>query len=439
MKKKIYFIVPAFVIVAFFFAAFGNPYNPDHSDGAPAGYTGSPGDGKNCTYCHGGNATTQAGIITSNIPGQGYTAGSTYTITVSLTGSGNKGFEVSPQNTSGTLLGTLIAGTGSKLVGSGKYCTHSSSVGGSSATWNFNWTAPAAGTGTVTFYGAFAITENTTKRSTLVVDENTVLPLSVTATATPSSICSGNSTQLNASVSGGSGSYTFSWTSIPVGFTSTLQNPVAQPNDTTVYIVQVSDGTNTVTDSTTVTVTPIPTASAGTDTTYCVTVTDIPLLGIATGFSATVWTTNGDGIFSNITNLNCIYYPGSGDKSNGSVHLTLTALPLAPCTNAASGTRIILFDPCGVGVPELTGNLFTFSLRPNPSNGIFTIYSSNVKNEAVVIRVIDLSGKIILTESLMIIGDKPDHRMDLSSLPKGIYFIRIETNNGVKTEKLILQ
>jgi len=28
------------------FAAFGNPYNPDHSDGAPAGYTGSPGDVK---------------------------------------------------------------------------------------------------------------------------------------------------------------------------------------------------------------------------------------------------------------------------------------------------------------------------------------------------------------------------------------------------------
>ena len=439
MKKNIYFIIPVFVVAAFLLSAFGNPNDPEHSNGSPAGYTGSPGDGHNCTYCHGGNATTQAGIITSNIPSQGYTAGSTYSITVSLTGSGNKGFEVSPQNTTGTLLGTLIAGTGSKLVGSGKYCTHSSSVGGSSATWVFSWTAPVTGTGTVTFYGAFAITENVTKISTLVVDENTALPLSVTATASPSSICSGDSSQLNASASGGSGSYTYSWTSVPVGLTSTFQNPVAQPTGTTNYIVQVSDGTNTVSDSTTVTVTPVPTASAGTDTTCCVTVTDIPLQGIATGYSAIVWTTNGDGIFSNTTNLNSNYYPGSGDKSNRSVHLTLTASPQAPCTNAASGTRIIVFDPCGVGVPGLTSNLVTFSLRPNPSNGIFTIYSPNMNNGEVVIRVIDLSGNIILTENLTINGGIPVYRMDLSSLTKGIYFIRMKSNSGVRTEKLILQ
>jgi hypothetical protein len=62
-----------------------------------------------------------------------------------------------------------------------------------------------------------------------------------------------------------------------------------------------------------------------------------------------------------------------------------------------------------------------------------------VKNEDVLIRVIDLSGKIVLIENFSIPGDKLDHRIDLSSLTKGIYFVRIETNNGVKTEKMILQ
>ena len=440
MQKNIYFSLPVLVIAAFLLTAFGDGgANTDYPSGAPAGYTGSPGDGHNCTYCHNGSATTLAGIITSDIPALGYTPGSDYTITVTLTGSGKKGFEVSPQTISGALVGTLTAGTGSKLVGSGKYCTHSSYVGGSSATWNFTWTAPVSGTGNVTFYGAFTITEPVTKLSTLVVIENTTAPLSAIATATPSSICSGNSSQLNVTAAGGSGTYTYSWTSLPAGYTSNIQNPVVYPILTTQYIAHVNDGTQTITDTTQVSVTVPPTASAGNDTTYCDTVTEIPLHGVSTGYSAIAWTTNGDGTFNSSSSLNSIYYPGSGDKSNGSVHLTLTASPQSPCTNAASSTRIILFDPCGVGVPGLTGNLFTFSLRPNPSTGIFTIYSSNVKNEVVLIRINDLSGKIVLAENLTINRDKLDHMMDLSSLKKGIYFIRIKTNNGVKTEKMILQ
>lgn len=126
--------------------------------GAPAAYTGSPGDGANCTNCHGGNATTTAGLITSNIPASGYVAGQTYQITATntLTGSGAYGFEVSPQNAVGAQLGTLVAGTGSKLVSGGtKYVTHNAS-NSTTKTWTFSWIAPAAGTGPVTFYGAMA-------------------------------------------------------------------------------------------------------------------------------------------------------------------------------------------------------------------------------------------------------------------------------------------
>jgi hypothetical protein len=85
--------------------------------------------------------------------------------------------------------------------------------------------------------------------------------LSVTATATPSSGCAGTSVQLNTTVSGGS-SYTYLWTSIPAGFTSTTQNPVVTPAVTTSYIVNVASGTCTNADTVTVTVTPQPTVLA---------------------------------------------------------------------------------------------------------------------------------------------------------------------------------
>jgi hypothetical protein len=142
---------------------------------APVSVTGSPGDGANCTQCHGGTATTSVGWITSNIPSGGYVPGHTYQITAtnSLTGSGKYGFEISPQNTSGTLLGTLAAGTNSQLVGSGKYVTHSS-ASSTVKVWTFPWTAPAAGTGNVKFYGAFARNyPGATVLSTLSVSEQT--------------------------------------------------------------------------------------------------------------------------------------------------------------------------------------------------------------------------------------------------------------------------
>lgn len=133
-------------------------YEIMYPGGAPAATTGSPGDGATCTNCHGGTATSTPGLITSNIPVGGYIGGNTYQITVSntLTGTGKYGFEVSPQNAAGVQLGTLVAGTGSKLVTGGtKYITQSN-ASSTNSTWTFGWIAPVAGTGPVTFYGAMA-------------------------------------------------------------------------------------------------------------------------------------------------------------------------------------------------------------------------------------------------------------------------------------------
>ena len=198
-----------------------------YPSGSPAGYTGSPGDGGHCVSCHGGSAATVTGWITSNIPATGYIPGSVYTLTVTVSGSGKKGFEVSPQNVTGTQLGVLAAGTGNHLTGGTKYVTQSSAGSTSSTvTWSFNWTAPVAGTGMVTFYGACVVGKPNIKLTTLVVNEDLAQPLAVVVTATPATILLGTTSQLNATASGGSGTYSYAWTSVPAGFTSTLHNPV---------------------------------------------------------------------------------------------------------------------------------------------------------------------------------------------------------------------
>jgi hypothetical protein len=157
-----------------------------NTSSAPAAKTGSPGDGGSCTGCHSGTATTSPGLITSNIPLSGYVPNQTYTITASVTQSGKTkfGFEVSPQNTSGIKKGTMVItnSTATQLISAGKYVTHKTagtSFSTGTATWSFDWIAPAAGSGDLTFYGAFNITNangsssgDIIKLSTLAVTED---------------------------------------------------------------------------------------------------------------------------------------------------------------------------------------------------------------------------------------------------------------------------
>ncbi len=52
-------------------------------------------------------------------------------------------------------------------------------------------------------------------------------------------VCLGDQIQLRAQTSGGSGDYTYSWTSEPEGFTSDIYNPYIEPSETTKYKVEI--------------------------------------------------------------------------------------------------------------------------------------------------------------------------------------------------------
>lgn len=131
-------------------------------DGTEPGHTGSPGDSlKNCTVCHGGVAVNVEGWITSNIPSTGFVPGQKYTIKATNTRIGHTrfGFQVSPQDLEGNLLGTIeVTDTvTTKLVGNDKYITYRTGGvdGVDSLSWYFDWIAPDANTNEVVFYGAF--------------------------------------------------------------------------------------------------------------------------------------------------------------------------------------------------------------------------------------------------------------------------------------------
>jgi hypothetical protein len=188
MKLKITLFSLMLIVSLLIIAVSGNNVYSD-DNGAPAMVSGSPFDGQTCakSTCHTGNAVTVTpGIINSNIPASGYVAGSIYTITATLSQTGNQcwGFEISPQTPSGVLLGTpIITNATTTKVVSLKWVTHklAGTTGTDTKTWSFDWIAPAAGTGNVTFYGAFNVCNNNGLKtgdfihtSTMTVNEFTV-------------------------------------------------------------------------------------------------------------------------------------------------------------------------------------------------------------------------------------------------------------------------
>ncbi|MBK7213043.1 MAG: hypothetical protein IPH88_07045 [Bacteroidales bacterium] len=92
-------------------------------------------------------------------------------------------------------------------------------------------------------------------------------PLGAQLSASPLAVCLGSSTIINAQVGGGSGTYLYSWTSEPAGFTSTLEDITVQPYVTTTYYLVIDDGFSTFSKDITITVLPDPTSNAGLDQT----------------------------------------------------------------------------------------------------------------------------------------------------------------------------
>ena len=133
-----------------------------YSSGPPDSKTGRPGEGT-CLDCHSGGTGPSDSAFITGLGGPTYTPGQTYSLTlhVSYAGQLRWGFEltttvVNSGSYAGQLIVTDAANTQLSASGGRDYLKQTS-VGSragqpDSATWTFQWLAPAAGTGPVMFY-----------------------------------------------------------------------------------------------------------------------------------------------------------------------------------------------------------------------------------------------------------------------------------------------
>lgn len=80
-------------------------------------------------------------------------------------------------------------------------------------------------------------------------------------------------------------------------------------------------------------------------------------------------------------------------------------------------------------------NDFNFSLAPNPTTGLFKVNMITQSKDLFDISVIDLSGRIIYSQQ----GLVHQSEIDLSNQQAGAYFVNVEVNGRVKTEKILIK
>ena len=253
---------------------------------------------------------------------------------------------------------------------------------------NYTWTVSADGTivsgggtsdNTVTIDWMIAGTQTITVNYTDSYGYQAAVPTAMNVTVNPvpdavagadRTICAGQNTILGAAAVAGN---TYSWTSVPAGFTSSTADPSVSPLVTTTYtLIETITATGCMNShSVIVTVNPIPAAVAGADRAIC--------LGENTRIGATAvagntysWTSVPAGYTSALANP--LVHPlvtttytlvetitATGCTNTHSVIVTVNPLPDA---NAGANRGICLGESTQIGAAPVPGSTYSWSSLP---------------------------------------------------------------------------
>ena len=92
----------------------------------------------------------------------------------------------------------------------------------------------------------------------------------------------------------------------------------------------------------------------------------------------------------------------------------------------------VVGDACALSTDD---NLWKegFTIYPNPTQGSWTVRTNNIKMSSI--QVFDILGKQVLT----LAPNAMEAKIDASGLTSGLYFAKINTENGSSSLKLVRQ
>ncbi|NUQ24608.1 MAG: esterase-like activity of phytase family protein [Saprospiraceae bacterium] len=218
--------------------------------------------------------------------------------------------------------------------------------------------------------------------------------------------CSGDSATLDA----GAGFASYTWSEFS---TSQTIDVFATGN----YSVTVTDANNcSASDSVAVQVFSTPVVNLGNDTTVFQSVYLLDA-GFGDGYTY-LWS---DGSTSQTLEV--------GESGTYGVSVTGPG----GCTTSDEVTVTLI--PDAVVDRTLSGKL---NLFPNPTSGLVNLMFSDFESGDYQISVFDISGKFLISESVVIQTNDQTERLDLTQMAKGVYLLKITSEKGALVRRVII-
>ncbi|MEI8013035.1 MAG: T9SS type A sorting domain-containing protein, partial [Candidatus Omnitrophota bacterium] len=100
-----------------------------------------------------------------------------------------------------------------------------------------------------------------------------------------------------------------------------------------------------------------------------------------------------------------------------------------------SSTQTVVVTNASINESSFLKN---FNIYPNPTNHSVNITLTSATSTNASILIYDLLGNAIYNENIIINTSEYNHKVDVSTFGKGIYFITLKSNNTTISKKLIV-
>ncbi len=240
--------------------------------------------------------------------------------------------------------------------------------------------------------------------------------LSVYVTCTPEEICQGGESQMQANVGGGSGSYEYQWTPSTGLNNPNIANPIASPEETTEYTVEVFDGMTSVSEQVTLIVHELP---------------ETPFIYL-----------EGETLYSDAAEGNQ-WYDSQGPIA-GATGQTYTCIYEDVYHVKVTNGFGCESDPSNsihvvvAGIGEIAGEE-GLRIFPNPFNEVVNISFRLEQGTQYKLAIFNAIGQEVITvsDNQSATGEIESCEVSAASLEKGIYFCKLIAGNEVTIQKMI--
>lgn len=403
-------------------------------NGASTSLGGSPtGTGGAGAYTYSWTSSPAGFTSTGANPSASPTATTTYTVTVTSSSCTVASSVVVTVNPRPTVAPTATPSS----ICNGQSSTIAANGSGGTGTLTYTWSPFGTGAShtqspsTTTSYNVTVSDANScTASGSVTLNVIGISPLSANA-GTSRTICSGVSTNLGGAptATGGSGGYTYSWSSSPAGFTSAAANPTASPTATTTYTVTVTSSTCTATNTVVVTVNPSPSVAPSASLTTICNGQSTTISANATGGTPTLtyaWNNGSGASHTASPTSNTTYIVTVTDANSctatGSVSVTVTgSTPLA--ADAGSARAICNGASTNLGgSPTGTGGAggYTYSWASNPAGFSSTTANPTASPTATTTYTVTVTSSGCTATSSVVVTVNPKPTVSPSASPSAL-------------------